>query len=45
MNPVLGYRGEHNREVLRDLGGATDDEIDVLIADGVVSDRPPRRTV
>ena len=45
VNPVLGYRGEHNREVLRDLGGATDDEIDVLIADGVVSDRPPRRTV
>jgi crotonobetainyl-CoA:carnitine CoA-transferase CaiB-like acyl-CoA transferase len=36
------YRGEHNREVLRDLCELTDAEIDQLEADGVVSSRLPR---
>jgi crotonobetainyl-CoA:carnitine CoA-transferase CaiB-like acyl-CoA transferase len=38
-----GYRGEHNREVLRELIGADDAELDRLEADGILSDRPPRR--
>lgn len=37
-----GYRGEHNREVLRELLGADDAEVDRLTADGVLSDRPPQ---
>ncbi|MFT7647485.1 MAG: CoA:oxalate CoA-transferase [Candidatus Poriferisodalaceae bacterium] len=45
VNPMIGYRGEHNREVLREFAEASDDEIDALIADGVVSDRPPRWAV
>jgi crotonobetainyl-CoA:carnitine CoA-transferase CaiB-like acyl-CoA transferase len=35
------YRGEHNREVLRDLLELSDDEIDRLEADGVLSSRLP----
>jgi crotonobetainyl-CoA:carnitine CoA-transferase CaiB-like acyl-CoA transferase len=35
------YRGEHNREVLREIGFA-DAEIDRLERDGVLSARPPR---
>jgi crotonobetainyl-CoA:carnitine CoA-transferase CaiB-like acyl-CoA transferase len=35
------YRGEHNREVLRDLLGMPDPEIDALEADGVLSARLP----
>jgi crotonobetainyl-CoA:carnitine CoA-transferase CaiB-like acyl-CoA transferase len=35
------WRGEHNREVLREAG-FTDEEIDRLDADGVLSNRPPR---
>ena len=35
------WRGEHNREVLRELG-LGDEEIDRLDADGVLSSRPPR---
>lgn len=35
------WRGEHNRQVLAEAG-FTDEEIDRLAADGVLSDRPPR---
>jgi CoA:oxalate CoA-transferase len=34
------WRGQHNREVLAELG-LTDDELDRLEADGVLSSRPP----
>lgn len=37
------YRGEHNREVLRELGGLTDEEINRLEADGIPSSRIPRQ--
>jgi crotonobetainyl-CoA:carnitine CoA-transferase CaiB-like acyl-CoA transferase len=36
------WRGEHNREVLREAG-LTDAQIDQLEADEVLSNRPPRR--
>ena len=36
--PLLG---EHNRAVLREWAGYDDDEIDALIADGCLADRPP----
>jgi crotonobetainyl-CoA:carnitine CoA-transferase CaiB-like acyl-CoA transferase len=36
------YRGEHNREVLRDVAGLDDQEIDELEATGVLSSRVPR---
>jgi crotonobetainyl-CoA:carnitine CoA-transferase CaiB-like acyl-CoA transferase len=39
--PIVGFRGEHNREVLSRMLGMTDAEIDRLAADGVVSDRVP----
>ncbi len=35
------YRGEHNREILRELLGMSDDEIAKLEADGVLSSRVP----
>lgn len=35
------WRGEHNREVLREAG-LTEEEIDALETDGVLSSRPPR---
>jgi len=38
------YRGEHNREVLGDLLGLTDAELDALDAGGVISSRLPRRS-
>lgn len=38
----LGFRGDHNREVLTELLGASDAEIDALDESGVISDRPPR---
>ena len=41
MRPTVGFRGEHNREVLRELLGLPDDELDRLAADGVLSDRIP----
>ncbi len=40
--PVVGYRGEHNRDVLAEVLGLDDTEIDALAADGVISDRPTR---
>jgi crotonobetainyl-CoA:carnitine CoA-transferase CaiB-like acyl-CoA transferase len=40
-NPVVGFRGEHNRQVLARLLAMTDAEFDALAADGVVSDRVP----
>ncbi len=36
------WRGEHNREVCRDLLGLTDDAIDELEASGALVSRPPR---
>ena len=42
VTPFVGFRGEHNREVLREMAGATDAEIDELIEAGVVSARAPR---
>jgi CoA:oxalate CoA-transferase len=35
------YRGEHNREVLRAFADLSDDEIDKLEADGILSSRVP----
>ena len=35
------WRGQHNREVLSEVLGLADDEIDRLEADGVLSSRPP----
>ena len=35
------YRGEHNREILRELLGMSGDEIDRLETDGVLSSRVP----
>jgi crotonobetainyl-CoA:carnitine CoA-transferase CaiB-like acyl-CoA transferase len=37
------YRGEHNREILTELLGMSDDEIGRLEADGVLSSRVPSR--
>lgn len=39
--PTVGFRGQHNREVLGTLFGLTDAELDTLEADGVISDRLP----
>ncbi|MPY94137.1 MAG: CoA transferase [Acidimicrobiia bacterium] len=41
VKPVAGFRGQHNREVLRDMLGADDHEVDALIEEGILSDRPP----
>jgi CoA:oxalate CoA-transferase len=38
----VAHRGEHNREVLRDLLGMTDEEIDKLETDEVLSSRLPK---
>jgi crotonobetainyl-CoA:carnitine CoA-transferase CaiB-like acyl-CoA transferase len=35
------YRGEHNREVMREYAELSDDEIDQLEADGILSSRVP----
>ena len=40
---VPKYRGEDNREVLRDLLGCDDDRLDRLEADGTISQRVPNR--
>jgi len=40
---LAAYRGEHNREVLTELLGLGDDEVDRLTADGVLSARLPRQ--
>jgi crotonobetainyl-CoA:carnitine CoA-transferase CaiB-like acyl-CoA transferase len=39
---VPAYRGEHNREVLRELLDISEPELDRLEAEGVLSSRPPR---
>jgi CoA:oxalate CoA-transferase len=39
--PIVGFRGEHNREVLARLAGVDDAEYERLAADRVVSDRVP----
>lgn len=46
VRPVVGFRGEHNSEVLHRLLGLDDAEIERLAADGVISARVPqwRRT-
>jgi crotonobetainyl-CoA:carnitine CoA-transferase CaiB-like acyl-CoA transferase len=36
------YRGEHNREVLKEFGDFTDEELDKLEANEVLSSRVPR---
>jgi len=38
----VGYRGQHNREVLTDLLGLSASELDVLETESVISSRPPR---
>ena len=38
----VGYRGQHNREVLTDLLGLTASELDALETESVISSRPPR---
>ncbi len=40
--PLVGFRGEHNREVLTGMFGLDDDQLDDLEARGVVSQRLPR---
>ena len=42
VHGVPAWRGEHNREILRDLAGLDDATIDRLEAEGVLSARPPR---
>jgi hypothetical protein len=39
---VPAYRGEHKREVLRELLDVSDPELDRLEGDGILSSRPPR---
>ena len=39
---VPAWQGQHNREVLRELLGLTDDEIDALESDAVLIERRPR---
>jgi crotonobetainyl-CoA:carnitine CoA-transferase CaiB-like acyl-CoA transferase len=39
--PLVGFRGEHNRQVLGRMLGMSDGEIDALVADGILSDRVP----
>jgi hypothetical protein len=39
---VPAYRGEHNREVLSELLDVSENELDRLEADGILSSRPPR---
>ena len=39
------YRGEHNREILKELAGLSDDEVDKLEADGILSSRVPVKKV
>ncbi len=39
--PTVGFRGEHNREVLGGLFGVSDADLDDLEARGVISDRLP----
>lgn len=41
VRPTAGFRGEHNRAVLRELAGVDDAELDGLVDAGVVSDRVP----
>lgn len=41
VRPIVGFRGEHNRELLSRVLGLSDAEIDRLAADGVISDRVP----
>ena len=40
-HPLVGFQGQHNREVLAELAGATDAEIDQLTSDGVLRERRP----
>ena len=39
--PVVGFRGQHNREVLGEVFGIDADQLDDLSARGVISDRLP----
>ncbi|MDA3039201.1 MAG: CoA transferase [Actinomycetota bacterium] len=41
LNPIVGFRGEHNREVLTRLLGLGDDELAHLSAEGIISSRVP----
>lgn len=41
VGTAAGYRGQHNREVLRELLGASDADVDAFLADGTLSERPP----
>lgn len=41
VKPTIAYRGENNRTTLQQLLGLTNDAIDSLEADGVLSSRPP----
>jgi CoA:oxalate CoA-transferase len=38
------YRGEHNREVFRELAGLSDEDVDVFESAGVLSSRLPERS-
>ena len=46
VQPIIGFRGEHNREILSRMLGLDDAELDRLSAEGVISERVPawRRT-
>jgi crotonobetainyl-CoA:carnitine CoA-transferase CaiB-like acyl-CoA transferase len=41
--PVVGYQGQHNREVLAELAGVTDAEVDDLTSAAVLRERRPRQ--
>ncbi len=41
VQPIVGYRGEHNRDILQRMLGLADAEVDRLEAEGVLSDRVP----
>ena len=46
VQPIIGFRGEHNREILSRMLGLDEAELDRLSADGIISERVPawRRT-
>ena len=42
LEPSIGYRGQHNREVLKEFLHLSSEELDELESDEVISSRPPR---
>jgi CoA:oxalate CoA-transferase len=42
LEPSIGYRGQHNREVLKEFLHLSSEELDELESNEVISSRPPR---